>query len=86
MRAGDTGASTFRLSTDNGQKLFAFKRRNEQSEVIVVLNFSSDQLNFRINDEQLDGVFKNCFTEGLIDFGVNKQVEIQPWGFLVLEK
>jgi alpha-amylase len=86
LRAGDDRVRTFRLSTDMGGKIFAFKRKNEESEVIIVLNFSAEQLHITIYDEDLNGIFKNSFADQGIDFGADKQLDIQPWGFLVFEK
>ena len=85
LRAKDS--ETFRLSTTADDIVFAFVRKNGESEVLVVLNLSAN-INIRaeITDERVGGKFRNVFTKEFKDFSFAKNVEMQAWDYLVYEK
>lgn len=86
LRACDNNVSTYRLQTNVNDKVFAFKRKNGNHEVVVLLNFSTEDLSVEIFDNDLNGLYKNSFASDSIDLGTTKQVVIHPWNFLVFEK
>ena len=86
LRAGDDQVRTLRLHSDKLMQLFGFSRRNGDSEVVVLLNLSAGYLEAGIGGNGLGGIFKDTFSEDHIDLGSLKQVNLEPWGFLVLEK
>ena len=86
LRAGSEEVSSHRLQTSVNDRVFSFHRKHPSNEIIVLLNFSADQLSVNILDDDLKGSFKNIFTNEAIDFDNNKTVELQPWSFLVFEK
>ena len=87
LRGGDEKVKTFRLKTSNDDKVFAFLRKNEEREILVVLNLSHDgPFSFSFENENLTGSFKNVFTNQAEDFSNNKIIEMQAWQYLVYEK
>ena len=86
LGAGDEQVHTYRLQTNVNDKVFSFFRKHPSNEIIVLLNFSADQLSVQLLDDTLDGNFKNSFTGEIKDIGANKILELQPWSYLVLEK
>jgi alpha-amylase len=86
LRACDNNVSTYRVQTNVNDKVFAFKRKNGNNEVVVLLNFSDQDLPVEIFDNDLSGLYKNSFASDSIDLGTTKHVVIHPYNFLVFEK
>ncbi|MDP9230439.1 MAG: alpha-amylase family glycosyl hydrolase [Bacteroidota bacterium] len=87
LRAGDANVITYRLKTSDDKRIFSFLRKNENKEVLVILNLSEEpHLHFNIDDTRLTGKFKNIFSGAENDFTTEKNFEIQAWDYLVFEK
>lgn len=87
LQAGDTTVKTYRVKTNEPKHVFAYLRRKENREVLVVLNFSGEKnLRFDITDDRVTGSYKNVFSGAANDFTREKSFEMQPWEYLVYEK
>jgi alpha-amylase len=87
LRAGDSSVQTFRIKTTDPKNVFAYLRKKDNKEVLVVLNLSAQKdLHFKITDENVTGNFINAFSGDTKDLTKGKSFEIQAWGFLVYEK
>lgn len=87
LRAGDPSVQTFRIKTSDIKHVFAYLRRKNNKEILVVVNLSpQDKLRFEIIDEKITGIFKNAFSGAANDFTNEKSFEIQAWEYLVYEK
>ena len=86
LRAGDTAVTTYNLSTTAPDNVMAFLRKNGNDEVLVLLNFSKHMVHFSINDEIVNGSYKNIFNKTDNDFTGYKSFDLQPWECLVFEK
>jgi glycosidase len=85
LRACDSSGTASRLQT-NADKVFSFLRKNEDSEVLVLLNFSGEDIALEINDDSLNGIFKNIFAGNDVDFSNNTAIDVMAWDYLVFEK
>ena len=87
LRAGDENVKTRRISTSEDQQIFSFLRKNGEKEVFVILNLSAnDDLNFEIKDEIVSGIYRNIFSEEVIDLTGIKNLNMKAWTWLVYEK
>ena len=86
LRGGDEKVKTFRIKTSDDADVFAYVRKNEDKEVMVLLNLSAKNNLFTIADKIITGIFKNVFTNTINDFSLEKKLEIPAWGYLVYEK
>lgn len=86
LRGGDSNVVTYLLNTSSNDKIFAYIRKNKWDEVLVVLNFSKEDVEFTIEDENLSGVFKNVFDNTKRDFGNNKNFSFRVSDYAVFEK
>jgi glycosidase len=87
LRGGDEQVRTYRLETSDNAHVFAFLRKNNESEVVVILNLSSkENSQVQIRGRVLSGVYKNVFSGDSIHFDEEKTVVLDKWGWLVLEK
>jgi alpha-amylase len=83
LRAGDRSVITYKLQTNANDKAFCFLRKNQEQEVLVVLNFSGDNVNLEINDTVLNGGFENFFSGEQKDFSNEKILSLASWGYMV---
>lgn len=87
LRTGDSSVQTFRIKTTDPKHVFAYLRKKEGREVLVVLNLSAKKdLHFDITDSHVTGVYKNVFSGAANDFTKEKSFEMQAWEYLVYEK
>ena len=86
LRGGDPAVSTHLLHTSTGDNVLAYLRKNENNEVLVLLNMSDEKADCIIHDEKVTGHFRNIFTDGIINANEHRQFEMQGWDYLVFEK
>ena len=77
---------TYLLNTSANDKVFAYIRKNKWNEVLVVLNFSKENVEFTIEDENVAGVFKNIFDGMKRDFNTEKNFNFKVSDYAVFEK
>lgn len=87
LSAGDPLVNTYMLKTGADDKVLAFLRKNGKKEVLVLLNFSKEKLNFTIDSDKLKGNYNNVFNKtDSIEATPEKKYELNPWQYLVFEK
>jgi alpha-amylase len=75
------------IQTSESHNVLAYTRTKGEKQVVVILNLSRNgNLNVNLTDGQIGGTYRNVFTGGQVDFASQKQVTLQPWEYLVLEK
>lgn len=86
LRGGDSNVTTYLLKTSADDKILAYVRKNGKDEVLVVLNMSKEAVNFKIEDEQVSGSFKNVFDQTKRDFSTHKNFEMKAGDYAVFER
>ncbi|HPA22586.1 MAG: alpha-glucosidase C-terminal domain-containing protein [Ferruginibacter sp.] len=87
LSAGDPSVRTYLLKTRYEDKVLAYLRKNGKKEVLVLLNFSKDDLSFTIESEKLKGNFQDVFNkENSFEANADKKFNVKPWQYLVFEK
>ncbi|MEJ7739103.1 MAG: alpha-amylase family glycosyl hydrolase [Chitinophagaceae bacterium] len=86
LQAGDR-SETHRLSTGKDHLIYAFIRKHDENQVLVLINLSDQELTMITKgDNLLNGSFQNIFSGETSDFSGDKQVNLRPWEYLVFEK
>ena len=86
LRAGDSAVHTTLLSTTDTKHVLAFQRKNGNSEVVVLLNFSKENVHGEINGKETLGTYTNVFTKEQQDFSSLRLFNLPAWGYLAFEK
>lgn len=87
LRSGDSTVHTFRIKTTAPKNIFAYLRKKEGKEVLVLLNLSAEKnIRFEITDDKVGGIYKNIFSGAANDFSLDKNFEMRSWEYLVYEK
>jgi glycosidase len=86
LRATDDNVRTYRLETTDNADVFAFLRKNDQREVLVILNLSGVKRQFKIIGKVVSGKFRNVFSGSTEEIMADTQFVMEPWKYLVYEK
>lgn len=84
LRAGDPDILTKIISHPDDHEVFAYLRKNDAHQVLVVLNCSPNAHSFQV--KEVFGTFRNVFGGDDINFQSQTHVDLPPWGHLVFEK
>lgn len=80
---GEFGGDMEILETDKPEQIFALLRKNEGNKVTGVFNLSENEISFKFNSE-IEGVFKEFFTEKELKIIKNEEIKISAWNYFVL--
>ncbi len=87
LRAGDTTVTTYRIKTDQDDKIFAYLRKKGEKEVLVALNLSRQSpVTFRLQGSEADGEFTDVFNRQNKHISATKEYSLNAWEYWVLEK
>ncbi|MBC7946491.1 MAG: 1,4-alpha-glucan branching protein [Chitinophagaceae bacterium] len=87
FRAGDTDVRTFRLETTNNAHVFAFLKKYQDHEAVILLNLSDvDQLEFDITGSLVNGIYTDIFSGEKINMDESKHFVMGKWGWVVAER
>ncbi len=64
----------------------AFIRKNENDEVLVILNLSCEEVDLEIFDPLIQETFTDVFNNERIDFCEKQNIKLQRWNYRVYEK
>lgn len=84
LRAGDVQVISVIINTNAPENIFAFIRKYEDEEVLVILNLSdSSRLRFKITDDFINGRFTSVFSGVKADISSLTTFEMQKWEYQV---
>lgn len=85
LRGADPTVSTTFINTTADDKIFAYKRKKDNDEVLVILNLSDKEVYFKITDE-ISGIFQDIFNFKKRDFNQDKEFHFSVSDFKVYER
>ncbi len=86
LRGGDPAVTTFWINTNSNDKILAYLRKNGDREVLVLINTTKDAVNFKLEDDNSVGSYKNVFTNSKVELAKGSDVSLPAYGYLVYEK
>lgn len=86
LLGGKDAAVTNMFQTNAPDKILAYQRKNEKSEVVVLLNMSAEKVDLSLTDENLQGIYKSAFSNVVLNVDQFKNVTLYPYEYLVFEK
>ncbi|MFK5856669.1 MAG: alpha-amylase family glycosyl hydrolase [Bacteroidota bacterium] len=81
---GEAGGSMTRLGDGSNYNVFAFYREKDGDRIITIINMSDKLQSFTIDGNVVSGTFKDAFTGDEVIITEDMNVELEPWGFMVL--
>jgi len=67
LRSGDDAVKTNWVKTTANDHVLSFTRQNGKSEVLVLINFSKEEVAFTIDDENVNAVYTNVFNKEQVE-------------------
>ncbi|MEZ5029418.1 MAG: alpha-amylase family glycosyl hydrolase [Ferruginibacter sp.] len=86
LSACNPAVSTFFISHDATGKVMAYLRKTENNEVLVLLNLCNTETAFTIQDNLIDGEYRDVFANTTQKLLPGSSITIKCWGYLVFEK
>ncbi|MCH8329939.1 MAG: alpha-glucosidase C-terminal domain-containing protein [Bacteroidetes bacterium] len=83
--AGSRGGNFVPINCTD-KRIVAFTRQRDADVVHVIINLSAEKRQATLNGISMPGNFKDIFTGKGIELGKTATVELEPWGYMVLEK
>lgn len=82
----NVNSDLFELHTSSTANVLAYLRKNENNEVIVLLNLSEALVRFSLLETWLKGNFREVFSHVENDFGISRSFEMKGWEWMVWVK
>ena len=86
LMAADESVSTYLAEIEESANVIAYQRKNNSDEILVLLNFSNENVNVEFEMETLSGMYKNIFTLEENEFSTRVKLTLPAYGYLVFEK
>ena len=73
------------INSDRDDKILSFTRESSGSKVLVVLNLSAEQIDFRFTGSGFQGKYKDVLTEMQVIMGDTPCFSLDAWGYRLWE-
>ena len=83
---GISGGEMERIKTNNDDKIFSFIREKDNNKVFAVFNLSAQNQNIKINDNRIEGNYKDLFTSKTNSLTSGYNIELPAWGYKIFVK
>jgi glycosidase len=81
---GSAGGKMIPLIKNRRSDVFAFIRKKNSDAVLVVLNLSSSNHEFKIKNSEINGNYFDLFSEKKINVYDSLDLKLEPWGYKIL--
>ncbi len=76
-------ASEIKFLNSGNERVVVYSRANELEEIIVLLNFSDEQVSINVDDGSLSGLYSSLIDDQAIAAQVNFYLELAPYGYQI---
>lgn len=83
---GKYGGRMTRLVTGQDATIFAFTRKKEKDQVLVIVNLSAEEKSISIKAGGLEGTYQDIFSGAKMIIDEQIDLKVEGWAYLVLEK
>lgn len=85
LRNGLRGGEMIRIP-NSGEKILSFYRESDGDRAVAILNFSNKKQMLKLQCDGIEGIYINWFSQRSYQLEISHQVEIDPWGYIVLSQ
>ncbi|MEM1325782.1 MAG: alpha-amylase family glycosyl hydrolase [Bacteroidota bacterium] len=83
---GAAGGQAIRISTDQDDHIYAFRRTKADDQVIVILNLSPEAQVFQLNCAICEGRYSDVFKGETMEISNTQEINLGAWAYQVVEK
>ena len=80
---GISGGKMERVKTNNDEKIFSFIREKDNKKVFAIFNLSAQDQKIEINDNRIEGTFKDFFADKNNSIASEYRIELPAWGYKI---
>jgi cyclomaltodextrinase / maltogenic alpha-amylase / neopullulanase len=80
--AGSEGGKMVKIKGNHENKVYAFFREYENSKIMVILNFSAEELKYKAEDD-ISGMYTDAFSGEVLNLENEESIELKPWAYKV---
>jgi hypothetical protein len=85
IASGDSGGKFIRVYTSNDKAAYAFLRKKEARQLLIILNCSETDQTLTLKGNEFAGQYKELFTGQIREFKGEDKIALSPWQYLVYE-
>ena len=79
----EANASFKKLETSDDKNIYAFIRKNGSNKILVLVNLSNAERDFKIPDEEINGNPTNIFTSKKEKITNTQSIKLNAWDYKV---
>lgn len=83
---GAAGGEMLRVNNDAPDKVLSFAREKDGDRVVAIFNFSDQPVTTTLQTKYYKGNYTALFSNTKYSLQPEEKIQLQPWGYLVLEK
>jgi len=83
---GRFGGETTQIDTDKPEDVFAFIRKQEDSQTLVVLNFSDKKISVKLKGDAYSGSYQDALGNQKKTFQANTTMDLNPWDYKIFQR
>ncbi len=83
---GTSGGEMLKIKTTNDNAIYAFARKKDANEVLVILNLSKKEQDFSLIEIFFTGEFQDAFSNEKMIIEKNQKFKMKAWEYLILVK
>jgi len=85
LQTGETAKPQI-LNTSDNERVLAFNRKQDGKELLVIVNFSAQEITAQLPGAHIQGKFTNAFTNQAVTVNASFSAPLKAWDYLVLVK
>ena len=86
MLNGERGGKILWVNSTDKKNIIAFTRTKNKDKIFAIFNFSDKEVEFELNDEMINGIYKNYFTHKVENFSKKEKFNLESWEYKVFVK
>jgi len=83
---GERGGKILWVNSTDKKNIIAFTRTKNKDKIFAIFNFSDKEVEFELNDEMINGIYKNYFTHKVENFSKKEKFNLESWEYKVFVK
>lgn len=83
---GEQGGVMERIFNDKPNQIISFAREKNGDKVIPIINLSKENVKVKLNSKYQKGSYTDWFTNIKFELKGDDEIELKPWGYLILVK
>jgi len=81
---GEAGSKIYFTNTSNEEKVFTFKREKDDNKILVIMNLSDEDTEFRYMEKDVEKTYVDYFSQEEVKVNPLKMISLKAWEYQIL--